>query len=109
MERALATGSHTAGEVAVMLIDLDRFKEINDTLGHSYGDELLRRVGPRLREVLRDGDTVARLGGDEFAVLLPTVDGAADAQAVADRVQAALHRRFDVNGVALDVEASVGV
>jgi diguanylate cyclase (GGDEF)-like protein len=109
LEQALSAAARRAGEAAVLLIDLDRFKEINDTLGHSYGDELLRQVGPRLEEVLRDGDTVARLGGDEFAVLLPAVDGVAEARLVAGRLQAALHRRFEVNGVGLDVEASVGI
>ncbi len=109
IEQALASASRTSGEVAVLLIDLDRFKEINDTLGHSYGDELLCQVGPRLESVLRQGDTVARLGGDEFAVLLPVVDGAEEAQAVAERLRGALHRRFEVQGVALDLEASVGI
>jgi diguanylate cyclase (GGDEF)-like protein len=109
LEQALGAAARRAGEAAVLLIDLDRFKEINDTLGHSYGDELLRQVGPRLETVLRDGDTVARLGGDEFAVLLPAVDGVAEARQVAERLQEALHRRFDVNGVGLDVEASVGI
>jgi diguanylate cyclase (GGDEF)-like protein len=109
IEQALAGASRTADDVAVLLIDLDRFKEINDTLGHSYGDELLCQVGPRLESVLRDGDTVARLGGDEFAVLLSVVDGAEEAQAVAERLREALHRRFDVQGVALDLEASVGI
>ena len=109
IDQALAGASRTSGEVAVLLIDLDRFKEINDTLGHSYGDELLCQVGPRLESVLRDGDTVARLGGDEFAVLLPVVDGAEEAQAVAERLRGALHRRFEVQGVALDLEASVGI
>jgi diguanylate cyclase (GGDEF)-like protein len=107
--QGLAAAARTDGEVALLLIDLDRFKEINDTLGHSYGDKLLCQVGPRLRSVLRDGDTVARLGGDEFAVLLPSVDGVAEAQAVAERLREALHRPFDVDGVALDVEASVGI
>jgi diguanylate cyclase (GGDEF)-like protein len=109
MEQALATASRSAAEVAVMLIDLDRFKEINDTLGHSYGDDLLRQVGPRLESVLREGDTVARLGGDEFAVLLPVVDGAEEAAAVAERLRDSLHRRFEVQGVGLDLEASVGI
>jgi predicted signal transduction protein with EAL and GGDEF domain len=66
-------------------------------------------VGPRLRSVLREADTLARLGGDEFAVLLPVVDGAEEAQAVAERLREALHRRFEVQGVALDLEASVGI
>ena len=109
LERALAGAAGTGREVAVLVIDLDRFKEINDTLGHSYGDLLLRQVGPRLQSTLRDGDTLARLGGDEFAVLLPVVDGPQEAEAVAERLREALHRRFEVDGVALDVEASIGI
>jgi diguanylate cyclase (GGDEF)-like protein len=109
LEQSLAAASRTTDEVALLLIDLDRFKEINDTLGHSYGDKLLEQVGPRLQSVLRDGDTVGRLGGDEFAVLLPSVDGASEAQAVAERLRSALHRPFDVEGVILDIEASIGI
>jgi diguanylate cyclase (GGDEF)-like protein len=109
LEQGLAAASRSDGEVALLLIDLDRFKEINDTLGHSYGDKLLCQVGPRLQSVLREGDTVARLGGDEFAVLLPLVDGVGEAGHVAERLREALHQPFDVEGVALDVEASVGI
>ncbi|WP_116450797.1 putative bifunctional diguanylate cyclase/phosphodiesterase [Blastococcus litoris] len=109
LDQALAAASRSDGEVALLLIDLDRFKEINDTLGHSYGDKLLRQVGPRLQSVLREGDTVGRLGGDEFAVLLPLVDGVGEAEQVAERLREALHRPFDVEGVSLDVEASVGI
>jgi diguanylate cyclase (GGDEF)-like protein len=109
LEQALGSASRTEGEIALLLIDLDRFKEINDSLGHSYGDKLLVQVGPRLRSVLRDMDTVGRLGGDEFAVLLPAVDGVAEAEAVAERLRQALHQPFDVDGVILDVEASIGI
>jgi diguanylate cyclase (GGDEF)-like protein len=109
LDQSLAVATRSAGEVALLLIDLDRFKEINDTLGHTYGDKLLRQVGPRLESVLRDGDTVARLGGDEFAVLLPSVDGETEARAVAGRLSQALHSAFDVDGVVLDVEASIGI
>jgi diguanylate cyclase (GGDEF)-like protein len=109
LAQGLAAASRSDGEVALLLIDLDRFKEINDTLGHSYGDKLLRQVGPRLQSVLREGDTVARFGGDEFAVLLSRVDGVGEAEQVAARLRDALHRPFDVDGVALDVEASVGI
>jgi diguanylate cyclase (GGDEF)-like protein len=109
LERGLATAARSDGEVALLLIDLDRFKEINDSLGHSYGDKLLCQVGPRLQSVLREGDTVARLGGDEFAVLLPGVDGVGEARAVAERLRESLHRSFDVDGVILDVEASIGI
>jgi diguanylate cyclase (GGDEF)-like protein len=109
LEQGLAAASRSDGEVALLLIDLDRFKEINDTLGHSHGDKLLCQVAPRLQSVLREGDTVARLGGDEFAVLLPLVDGVGEAQSVAERLRDSLHQTFDVNGVALDVEASIGI
>jgi diguanylate cyclase (GGDEF)-like protein len=109
LAQGLAAATRSDGEIAMLLIDLDRFKEINDGLGHSYGDKLLCQVGPRLRSVLREGDTVARLGGDEFAVLLPSVDGVAEATAVAERLRQSLHRPFDVDGVALDVEASIGI
>ncbi|RBY92056.1 GGDEF-domain containing protein [Blastococcus sp. TBT05-19] len=109
LDQALAAATRSSDEVAVLLVDLDRFKEINDSLGHSYGDALLRQVAPRLAGVLRDGDTVARLGGDEFAVLLPAVDGVGEAEAVAERLREALHRPFDVDGVTLDVEVGVGI
>ncbi|WP_344687081.1 putative bifunctional diguanylate cyclase/phosphodiesterase [Blastococcus jejuensis] len=109
LEQALVAAGRSDDEVALLLIDLDRFKEINDTLGHTYGDKLLRQVGPRLQSVLREGDTIARLGGDEFAVLLPTVDGESEARLVAERLRESLHRAFDVDGVVLDVEASVGI
>jgi diguanylate cyclase (GGDEF)-like protein len=93
----------------LLLIDLDRFRDINDTFGHHYGDELLMQVGPRLADVLRDVDTVARLGGDEFAVLLPDVQSVYDAVTVARKLRAALEAPFKVSGVDLDVEASIGV
>jgi diguanylate cyclase (GGDEF)-like protein len=109
LEQSLAAATRSESEVALLLIDLDRFKEINDTLGHTYGDKLLRQVGPRLESVLRNGDTVARLGGDEFVVLLPSVDGEDEARAVAERIGQSLHRPFDVDGVILDVEASIGI
>ena len=94
---------------AMLLIDLDRFKEVNDTLGHDHGDELLIEVAGRLKAVLRRGDTLARLGGDEFAVLL---DGAPDRSAVIElamRLQDALRRPFALRGVAVELEASVGI
>jgi diguanylate cyclase (GGDEF)-like protein len=96
-------------DVAVMLIDLDRFKEINDTLGHHIGDVLLQQIGPRLEAVLRRDDTIARLGGDEFAVLLHDVPDEATAMEVADRMLEALEKPFSLADVVLDIDASIGI
>ncbi|HZA80791.1 MAG TPA: EAL domain-containing protein [Actinomycetes bacterium] len=94
---------------ALLLIDLDRFKEVNDTLGHHYGDQLLVQVGQRLRAGLRQVDTVARLGGDEFAVLLPRIETREGAVTVARKLQAVLEEPFPLDGLTIDVEASIGV
>jgi len=106
---ALDAAVGTEAVTAVLLIDLDHFKDINDTLGHYVGDRLLVAVGERLGASLRDGDTVARLGGDEFAVLACNLTGGTDAEHLARRMIATLHQPFDVDGVRLDVQASVGI
>jgi diguanylate cyclase (GGDEF)-like protein/PAS domain S-box-containing protein len=95
--------------LAVMFLDLDRFKTINETLGHGAGDELLRTVASRLSGVLREEDTVARLGGDEFLFLLPEIDDVEDAARVARKVLAELVTPFSVHGHELHVTASVGI
>jgi len=107
--QALRTNDRAGTRAALLLIDLDRFKDINNAFGHHYGDGLLTQIGPRLAGVLRKQDTIARLGGDEFAVLLPTVTSVADATAVATKLQAALHAPFRVHDIDLDVEASIGI
>ena len=107
--RRLDQSLESGGSVAVLLLDLDRFKEVNDTLGHHHGDELLREVGGRLRGALRQGDTVARLGGDEFALLLPDIVDRDTAVTVARTVLAVLNRPFSVADVDIDVGASIGV
>ena len=94
---------------AVLLIDLDRFKEVNDTLGHQAGDDLLRMVGPRINEVIPDGGTVARLGGDEFAVLLPGLSDEPQAFSIAHRIAEALDAPFRLEGFNVDVAASIGL
>jgi diguanylate cyclase len=109
LEEAIAGGGGAGGGMAVLIVDLDRFKELNDTLGHHSGDELLRQIGPRLSRVLRPVDTLARLGGDEFGVVLDTPSDEADALTVADRIRDALAEPFDVQDLALRVEASVGI
>ncbi|MGY1855011.1 diguanylate cyclase domain-containing protein [Modestobacter sp. SYSU DS0290] len=105
---ALLADPRGRGRLAVVFLDLDGFKEVNDTLGHGHGDQLLAQVGPRLRPVVRDGDLVGRLGGDEFAVLMPGVSPA-EAVSAATRLRAALQQPFPVEGHQLDVDASLGI
>ena len=95
--------------LAVLYIDLDRFKAVNDTLGHSAGDRLLAEVSDRLRGALRPGDTVARLGGDEFGLLLEDVADAATAEAVATRIEADVARPLDLEGREIVITASIGI
>ena len=91
-----------------MIIDLDRFKEVNDTLGHQHGDALLAEVGLRLRGALRDTDTIARLGGDEFGLVLPLIEGEAAARVAAARLRVALADPLHIDGVLVQVDASMG-
>lgn len=93
---------------AVLFIDLDRFKDVNDTLGHNVGDVLLQKVAVELQASLREGDMVARLGGDEFAVLLPR-SGVTHAVEIAQRMLLALNQRFIIEGSSVDVDASIGI
>jgi diguanylate cyclase (GGDEF)-like protein len=102
-------GMASGERLAVMIMDLDHFKEINDTLGHHFGDELLKEIGPRLSTALREGDVIARLGGDEFGVLLPDVGDDATAVHVAERLLAKLEEPLSVEGLALDVAGSIGI
>jgi diguanylate cyclase (GGDEF)-like protein len=108
-QQALLGAERSGTSVGLLLLDLERFKEVNDTFGHHYGDELLRKIGPRLADALRGVDTIARLGGDEFAVLLPGVREVEAAIDVATTLLTTLAIPFHVEGVDLDVEASIGV
>jgi diguanylate cyclase (GGDEF)-like protein len=108
-EQALRSAHREKLTTGLLLLDLDRFKEVNDTLGHHYGDELLIQIGARLSGELRENDTIARLGGDEFAVLLPIVDGLDGAHMIAQRLRSALTKTFVIENVELEIEASVGV
>ncbi|OYU98141.1 MAG: hypothetical protein CFE45_17635, partial [Burkholderiales bacterium PBB5] len=106
IERHLADGSH---QFAVMYLDFDRFKLINDTLGHAAGDEFLTLVAKRIRAQVRPGDTVGRLGGDEFAILIDGLCDEAATLAMADRLQAALALPYQVAGTEGTSSASIGV
>jgi diguanylate cyclase len=109
VEQALVARAGTDAEVALLLVDLDRFKEINDTFGHQCGDELIVQVGVRLSGAVSGLDSVARLGGDEFGVLLPDVQSVEGAVETATTLRAALSAPFPVDHIDLDVEGSVGV
>jgi diguanylate cyclase (GGDEF)-like protein len=108
-EAGRVLGAATARRpAALLLLDLDGFKEVNDSLGHHAGDDLLAQVGPRLRPALRAGDVLARLGGDEFAVLLPEAD-LAQAQDLAEELRELILDPFEVEGIRLHVGVSIGV
>ncbi len=109
LEQALPEGRRRGWAVALMMLDLDRFKVINDTLGHSVGDELLREVASRLQHAVRETDMVARLGGDEFIVLLPDIRNAADVVTVARKVIGAFSRPVLVGSTELYTSPSIGV
>lgn len=105
----IAASQASGTSVALLIVDLDHFKELNDTLGHAAGDELLCQVGERLRAVLRATDTAARLGGDEFGVLLCDACNTERAEVVADKVLRAIAAPFPIKGLSLRVTASIGI
>lgn len=109
LERALERARQGKKPLALLLLDLDRFKEINDTLGHQAGDGLLREVARRLPAALRDGDSIGRLGGDEFALVLPAVTDLGKATAVATRTIESLKPPFEHEGLSLEMGASIGI
>jgi len=108
-EVALDAATRSGATTALLLVDLDRFKEVNDTFGHNFGDQLLALIGRRFAAVVGAVDTVARIGGDEFAILLPDIGDLASAIRVAANLQEALEPSFHVEGVELEVDASIGI
>jgi diguanylate cyclase (GGDEF)-like protein/PAS domain S-box-containing protein len=109
IQQAILGAGRDGGRVAVLMMDLDRFKEVNDSLGHHAGDLLLRKLGNRLQSVLRATDTVARLGGDEFGLLLPRQGTPEDVVGALEKIRRALERPVQVQDLLLSVEASIGI
>jgi diguanylate cyclase (GGDEF)-like protein len=109
IEQALRRSAEGSASVAVIFLDIDDFKGVNDTLGHAAGDALLVEVAARIRGCLRRPDTAARLGGDEFALLIEDVDSAVEAEHVARRVLQVLSEPFTVSGTSVTVRASLGI
>lgn len=109
LKQALRLAKRNKEALALLYIDLDRFKAVNDTLGHAVGDLLLKSVAKRLRRCVRDSDTVSRLGGDEFTVILPTIQEAEDAAKVAEKIIEALDKPFSVQGNDIQIGSSIGI
>ncbi|MGV8078949.1 MAG: MASE3 domain-containing protein [Syntrophales bacterium] len=109
VDTALAAAARAKRCAALLVLDLDRFKEVNDTLGHALGDQLLTEVAERLREAVRDSDTVARLGGDEFVVFLPEIGKDKAARQVAEKIVESFRREFVLEGHAVRSSTSIGI
>ncbi len=106
---AMSQAERSGGRMALMFMDLDRFKNVNDVFGHEGGDAVLREVARRLRDVMRDADTVSRQGGDEFLILLPEIDNDEDAAHVAEKLIAAVLEPIDLDGTEVILGASIGI
>ncbi len=109
LQQALAIAKRDRSRLALMFIDLDKFKPINDELGHHVGDLLLKEAAKRMQDSVRESDTVARIGGDEFVVLLPIIEMEQDAVLVADKIRGALNQPFVLVGKALNISSSTGI
>ena len=108
LQQAIPVSRRESQPFALLALDLNRFKEVNDTLGHQYGDLLLKQVGDRLRAASRESDTIARMGGDEFSFLLPATD-AAGSRVFAQKIMQVLEESFDLRGKNVEIGASIGI
>lgn len=108
IEQAMLEAKRDETTIAIMLMDLNRFKEINDTLGHFYGDYLLQMIAPRMWECIRQADTIARFGGDEFAVVLPGVE-LEQAVNIAEKITRAMEEPFHIEGNSMSIDVSIGI
>jgi diguanylate cyclase (GGDEF)-like protein/PAS domain S-box-containing protein len=109
LQQALAVANRNQERLALMFLDLDKFKPVNDTYGHGVGDLLLKEVAQRIQDCLRESDTAARIGGDEFVVLLPVIESGQDAGIVGEKILNALNRPFELAGHNLKISSSIGV
>lgn len=109
LQQAIAAAQRNKAHLALMFIDLDKFKPVNDTYGHGVGDLLLKDVALRIQDCLRESDTAARIGGDEFVILLPTIVTQQDASKVGEKILHALNQPFALTGHTLQISASIGV
>jgi len=109
LQQAIAKARRDKTRLALLFIDLDQFKQVNDSHGHAAGDLLLQQVTKHMVDCVRESDTVARIGGDEFEILLPTIESPQDALVVATKIHGVLTKRFKLDGIEVDISASIGV
>jgi diguanylate cyclase (GGDEF)-like protein len=109
LTEAIDLASRTGARVGVLLMDLNLFKEVNDTYGHAVGDRLLTMVAGRIKAQVRPGDLAARLGGDEFAVVLPGVEDHISAVRIAQRIRESISRPFTMDDVTVTIDVSIGI
>jgi diguanylate cyclase (GGDEF)-like protein len=109
LHQAIAAAQRNKARLALMFIDLDKFKPVNDTYGHGVGDLLLKEVALRIQDCLRESDTAARIGGDEFVILLPAIETQQDASKVGEKILHALNQPFALAGHTLNISGSIGV
>lgn len=109
LQQMLAQAKRSITHGALLYFDLDKFKPINDTLGHDVGDLVLKEIAQRLQTAVRESDTIARIGGDEFVVLLPVIETPVDALTVAEKIRLALEQTFEINGNMINIGCSIGI